>query len=504
MQPASRPSPRRPFPRRQRSKPSRPKTRANRRRTPIRRSASGRATGGSGAARRCATIRPTEKIFPAEWNVGGFDDKTGEWKKDKAENIKWVARLGSQSYGNPVVANGHVYVGSNNGAGYLKRYPASIDLGVLLCFDDHDGKFLWQHSNEKLPTGRVHDWPMQGVCATPLVEGKRLWYVTNRGEVVCLDTEGFYDGVDNGPVQNELGRLFEIVKNEDPAKDKVAGLVNELEAGQNSTDRRRAEFNKAGMPLAGRRQAGGDEDRLHDHVCRQERPARGPTAHGRAQAGRLQSDRHRGHRRGRRHLAAEHDEAAGRLAAQHGQLLGHLGRRPAVRQHLQRRRRGAHQSAGSQSAPSFVALDKNTGKVDLDRQLARHQRAARPMVEPGLRGAGGRAAGVVRRRRRLAVQLRCRRDDRRQVEVALEIRLQSQGIEIRARRPGRPQPHHRHAGRSADGHGVYRRGRRSGARRRGGAFLLRSIRPSAATSAPTWPSTAGSEEAASRIAATRR
>ncbi len=180
--------------------------------------------------------------------MGGFDAKTGEWLKDKAKNIKWVARLGSQSYGNPVIANGHVYVGSNNGAGYLKRYPDQVDLGVLLCFSEADGKFLWQHSNEKLPTGRVHDWPMQGVCATPLVEGKRLWYVTNRGEVVCLDTEGFYDGVDNGPVQNELGRLVEYMKNEDPTKDKVAPLVKDLEAGK-IPDAMRADFAKAGLPL---------------------------------------------------------------------------------------------------------------------------------------------------------------------------------------------------------------------------------------------------------------
>jgi len=191
---------------------------------------------------------PEGKNIPAEWDVGGFDAKTGEWQKDKAKNIKWVARLGSQSYGNPVIANGHVYVGSNNGAGYLKRYPDAIDLGVLLCFSEADGKFLWQHSNEKLPTGRVHDWPMQGVCATPLVEGKRLWYVTNRGEVVCLDTEGFYDGVDNGPVQNELGRLLEYVKNEDPTKDKVAPLLKELEGGK-IPDGLRTDFAKAGLPL---------------------------------------------------------------------------------------------------------------------------------------------------------------------------------------------------------------------------------------------------------------
>jgi outer membrane protein assembly factor BamB len=144
------------------------------------------------------------KDLPGEWEVGGFDRKTGEWKKDASQNILWVAALGSQSYGNPVVANGKVYVGSNNGHGYIKRYPSNVDLGVLLCFDEKDGRFLWQHSSEKLPTGRVHDWPLQGICCAPLVEGKRLWFVTSRGEVRCLDTEGFHDGENNGPFKDEV------------------------------------------------------------------------------------------------------------------------------------------------------------------------------------------------------------------------------------------------------------------------------------------------------------
>ena len=38
--------------------------------------------------------------------------------------------LGSETYGNPVCANGKVYVGTNNASGYLSRYPANIDLGV--------------------------------------------------------------------------------------------------------------------------------------------------------------------------------------------------------------------------------------------------------------------------------------------------------------------------------------------------------------------------------------
>ena len=116
-------------------------------------------------------------------------------------NIKWVARLGSQTYGNPVVAGGRVWVGTNNGAGYLKRYPADVDLGCLLCFDESDGRFLWQASSEKLPSGGAQDWPLQGICCSPLVEGDRLWYVTSRGEVVCLDTAGYYDGEDDAPVQ---------------------------------------------------------------------------------------------------------------------------------------------------------------------------------------------------------------------------------------------------------------------------------------------------------------
>ena len=31
----------------------------------------------------------------------------------------------------------------------------------------------------------------------------RLWYVTNRSEVVCLDTDGFHDGQNDGPIKNE-------------------------------------------------------------------------------------------------------------------------------------------------------------------------------------------------------------------------------------------------------------------------------------------------------------
>jgi outer membrane protein assembly factor BamB len=126
-----------------------------------------------------------------------------EWDTDAGKNILWSSPLGSQTYGNPVVANGKVYVGTNNHHAYLKRFPKTTDLGVLLCFEEKTGKFLWQDSSQKLPTGRVHDWPDQGICATVYADGDRVWYVTSRGEVCCLDVEGFHDGENDGPFTQE-------------------------------------------------------------------------------------------------------------------------------------------------------------------------------------------------------------------------------------------------------------------------------------------------------------
>jgi outer membrane protein assembly factor BamB len=151
---------------------------------------------------------PEGKYIPDFWKISRADfDNEQNWKAGAGKNIKWAAKLGSQTYGNPVVANGQVYVGTNNGAGWIKKYPAEVDLGCLLCFRESDGAFLWQHSNEKLPQGRVQDWEQQGVCATVLVEGDRLWYISNRGVVVCLDTQGFHDGENDGPYKDEPADL---------------------------------------------------------------------------------------------------------------------------------------------------------------------------------------------------------------------------------------------------------------------------------------------------------
>jgi outer membrane protein assembly factor BamB len=108
-----------------------------------------------------------------------------DWDVDTGKNIKWVANLGSKSYGNPIISNGIVYVGTNN---ENPRDPSmKADAGVLMAFRESDGKFLWQQTYGKLPTGRVNDWPGEGLCSTVYAEGNTIWYCTNRCDVICLD-----------------------------------------------------------------------------------------------------------------------------------------------------------------------------------------------------------------------------------------------------------------------------------------------------------------------------
>src|SRR5216684_3738079 len=46
--------------------------------------------------------------------VSNMKGLSTSWDVKTKKNVKWVAALGSQAYGNPVVAGGQVYVGTNN------------------------------------------------------------------------------------------------------------------------------------------------------------------------------------------------------------------------------------------------------------------------------------------------------------------------------------------------------------------------------------------------------
>ncbi|HEY0431461.1 MAG TPA: hypothetical protein VGC61_06570, partial [Pyrinomonadaceae bacterium] len=123
------------------------------------------------------------------------------WDVKEKKNVKWVAQLGSQSYGNAVVSGGMIFLGTNNEG--VRDPKVTGDKGILMAFRESDGQFMWQMVHDKLAAGRVNDWPYQGVASSPLVEGDRLYYVSNRAELMCLDTQGFRDKENDGPVTDE-------------------------------------------------------------------------------------------------------------------------------------------------------------------------------------------------------------------------------------------------------------------------------------------------------------
>lgn len=129
---------------------------------------------------------------------GGIDMKT-------IQNVQWVARLGSAAYGNPTVAGGRVFVGTDNLTlaedGRFKRTRG----GLVKCFDQATGKLLWQLATpERTDVSSQTHFSQQhlGTCSSVTVEGDRAYVLTSAAEVVCLDVHGQANGND-GPYLDE-------------------------------------------------------------------------------------------------------------------------------------------------------------------------------------------------------------------------------------------------------------------------------------------------------------
>ena len=280
-----------------------------------------------GAAGRRATTRPKAKTSRS----------SGTPKR--RQHQRWTAKLGSQTYGNPVIANGKVFVGTNNGAGYIKRYPRLRRPGLPALLRREDGQ---------VPLAALQSQAAAGARERLAAAGRLQHALLRRRPVVVRDQPG-------------RGRV--------PRRERL--------------------------------------------LRRQERRP----LHGRAE---------REQRRSRRDLALRHDGPDGRRAAQHVQLLDLLRGRRALRLHVQRRRLRSPQYPGAER-PQLLRDGPQHGQGAVDRQVARPQHPARPMVVAGVRRARRTAAGRLRRRRRLALQLRSGRRRPGARQAAVEVRLQSEG-----------------------------------------------------------------------------
>ena len=60
------------------------------------------------------------KGIPSQFDPGKPKKGTEDIDLSTTKNVKWVAKLGSETYGNPVIANGKLYI---------------RDLSMLWCYD---------------------------------------------------------------------------------------------------------------------------------------------------------------------------------------------------------------------------------------------------------------------------------------------------------------------------------------------------------------------------------
>jgi outer membrane protein assembly factor BamB len=128
-----------------------------------------------------------EKGLPTSF-APGQKRNDGTINRATATNVKWGVKLGDAFYSTPSVAGGKVYVGGLEGT-----------QGTFVCFDAASGKRLWQWQASARDAPRsidgfsigISEIPQQiGVCSSAAVEGDRVYFVSNRFDVLCLDAAG--------------------------------------------------------------------------------------------------------------------------------------------------------------------------------------------------------------------------------------------------------------------------------------------------------------------------
>jgi outer membrane protein assembly factor BamB len=127
-----------------------------------------------------------DSFVPGEKRADGAIDLT------TARNVRWGVRIGDAIYGTSSIAKGRIFVGARQQTN-----------GLFVCLEAASGKvqWAWKALAKKFPNDidgfhiGIHEIPAQmGVCSTAAIDGDRVYFVSHRFEVVCLDVNALSVG----------------------------------------------------------------------------------------------------------------------------------------------------------------------------------------------------------------------------------------------------------------------------------------------------------------------
>jgi len=123
-----------------------------------------------------------------------------------SEDLLWEIKLGTHQYTIPRIDNGRIFIGIND-RGLKHPVLYRTGGGIMMCLDQANGEMIWQlviprYMEGTKPPFHFNHWQC-GVCSRPAMDGKRLYIVGPRGDVLCVDRNGQADGND-GPFIKEI------------------------------------------------------------------------------------------------------------------------------------------------------------------------------------------------------------------------------------------------------------------------------------------------------------
>jgi outer membrane protein assembly factor BamB len=114
-------------------------------------------------------------------------------------DLLWECSLGTHQYTVPRIDDGQLFIGIDDSA---IDHPIieSTGGGLLMRLDLATGEMIWQLAVPRYMEGteapyHFNHWKC-GICSQPAIDGKRLYIVGSRGEIMCLDRNGQADGND--------------------------------------------------------------------------------------------------------------------------------------------------------------------------------------------------------------------------------------------------------------------------------------------------------------------